>query len=610
MGHDQGLPSVCLYQILGAERNASADDIKNLYRKLALRWHPDKIQQSGASADECQEATARFQAISHAYDVLSDPQERAWYDSHRSAILASSSRASGSSTPYDYDIDLFPYFSASAYSGWGDCGDGFYAVYGRAFQQVHEQEVSFARAYGGKTEVQPPSFGTSCSQPAEFLPFYRFWQSFSTVKDFAWCDAYKVSDGPNRKSRRLMEEENMKIRKVERREFNDTVRELVSFVKKRDKRMLLWQLEQQRLQKEKEEMQKLKRQQLKEEKRAKALLYKEEEWCRLQQDQADNQGEEDECDEDQGSYAWDTTRRKNQEDKATSPPELEELFCVVCNKRFRSEKQWQNHEKSKKHIAKADALKGTFEDEDEQVDQLLAHADTAREISGGRDEAEGVQLENSFEDVRVNTDVGHEDSSEASAVEDEGDAVLEAMLKSHRTRSLSRTVEDSSSNEGESQPGTSDANSKRPVPGVQNDDTDFVMDASGTDEDVMLSAMLNSLANRKHASSAEVLCDDNETQTSGQHPIDGLRDGLQGLELSSGDAENSLKSSQSEKRQEVTMNVRGSKPRRRAKQGKSASLGGDRQSSVVTDPVQQKLNTPKKSGSSDITEPCKRRNRK
>lgn len=60
------------------------------------------------------------------------------------------------------------------------------------------------------------------------------------VKDFVWCDVYKVLDGFNWKFRWLMEEENMKICKVEWREFNDIVRELVFFVKKWDKCMLFW----------------------------------------------------------------------------------------------------------------------------------------------------------------------------------------------------------------------------------------------------------------------------------------------------------------------------------------------------------------------------------
>jgi DnaJ family protein A protein 5 len=55
--------------------------IRKSYRRLALRWHPDK------NVGNEEEATARFKEITAAHTVLSDPQERQWYDDHRDAIL-------------------------------------------------------------------------------------------------------------------------------------------------------------------------------------------------------------------------------------------------------------------------------------------------------------------------------------------------------------------------------------------------------------------------------------------------------------------------------------------------------------------------------------------
>lgn len=59
-----------LYQVLGLEKSASADDIKRAYKKLAVQNHPDK------GGDE-----KKFQEISNAYDVLSDPKKKQEYDS-------------------------------------------------------------------------------------------------------------------------------------------------------------------------------------------------------------------------------------------------------------------------------------------------------------------------------------------------------------------------------------------------------------------------------------------------------------------------------------------------------------------------------------------------
>jgi molecular chaperone DnaJ len=62
-----------LYNILGIDKAASADDVKRAYRVLARRWHPDKNPDDAA-------ADARFKDITEAYRTLSDPEKRARYD--------------------------------------------------------------------------------------------------------------------------------------------------------------------------------------------------------------------------------------------------------------------------------------------------------------------------------------------------------------------------------------------------------------------------------------------------------------------------------------------------------------------------------------------------
>ncbi|OEH79457.1 putative DnaJ domain-containing protein [Cyclospora cayetanensis] len=63
------------YAVLGVSRNASNEEIKKAYRKLAIRWHPDK------NKERQEQATERFKAISEAYEVLSNEEKRRLYDS-------------------------------------------------------------------------------------------------------------------------------------------------------------------------------------------------------------------------------------------------------------------------------------------------------------------------------------------------------------------------------------------------------------------------------------------------------------------------------------------------------------------------------------------------
>ncbi|XP_070393726.1 dnaJ homolog subfamily B member 6-like [Dermacentor albipictus] len=62
------------YAVLLVSRSATTDDIKKAYRKLALKWHPDK------NPEKKEEAERRFKEISEAYEVLSDDKKRKVYD--------------------------------------------------------------------------------------------------------------------------------------------------------------------------------------------------------------------------------------------------------------------------------------------------------------------------------------------------------------------------------------------------------------------------------------------------------------------------------------------------------------------------------------------------
>ena len=86
------------YATLGVPRDASADDLKKAYRKLAMQFHPDRNPGD-------KQAEARFKEINEAYDVLKDEQKRAAYDRYGHAAFE---QGGGGAGPFGGGVRLLP----------------------------------------------------------------------------------------------------------------------------------------------------------------------------------------------------------------------------------------------------------------------------------------------------------------------------------------------------------------------------------------------------------------------------------------------------------------------------------------------------------------------
>ena len=113
------------YEVLGVEKNASAEDIKKAYRKKAIQYHPDKNPGD-------KEAEEKFKEAAEAYEVLSDPQKRQRYDQFGHAGVGGASGYSGGGMSME---DIFTHFGdifEGAGFDLGDLGNMFMGGGGRS----------------------------------------------------------------------------------------------------------------------------------------------------------------------------------------------------------------------------------------------------------------------------------------------------------------------------------------------------------------------------------------------------------------------------------------------------------------------------------------------
>lgn len=319
-----------------------------------MELHPDR------NYGDVDNATRKFAEIQAAYEVLSDAQERAWYDSHRDAILRGDDPNETGATAEYYNVrmtsakELFTLIGKfNSTVPFTDAPNGFFGILQETFDSLAQQEIA-ACEWHDQPIVEYPTFGSAHDDyDTVAKQFYGAWSNFATRKSFVWEDKWRLSDAPDRRVRRLMEKENKQIREEAKREFNDAVRSLVAFVRKRDPRYVP------NTQSEAERQKILRDSAQQQAHRARAANQKATEdyvvpdWAQSRGDDQGLEGEFSETEEES---------------------EVEVLECVVCSKLFKTEKQYEAHEKSKKHTKAVQQLKRQMRKENAGLDLDLEHS--------------------------------------------------------------------------------------------------------------------------------------------------------------------------------------------------------------------------------------------
>lgn len=142
------------YELLGVDRSATADELKKAYRKLAMKYHPDRNPDDAA-------AEAKFKEISEAYDILKDEQQRAAYDQYGHAAFDGSMGGGGqrggfnpgfSSSMSDVFEDLFGEFTGGRRGQRAESGRS------RGSDLRYNMTISLEDAYKGKkAQIRVPT---------------------------------------------------------------------------------------------------------------------------------------------------------------------------------------------------------------------------------------------------------------------------------------------------------------------------------------------------------------------------------------------------------------------------------------------------------------------
>lgn len=147
------------YEVLGVHRNASEEDIKKSYRKLALKYHPDRNPGDKAAEE-------KFKELGEAYEALSDPEKRALYDQYGPEAFAGAARsaqgfggAGGFHDPFEIFREVFGGAGGSIFEEFfgGEAAGGSRGRRGgpqRGSDLRYEMEITFEEAvFGAEKEI-------------------------------------------------------------------------------------------------------------------------------------------------------------------------------------------------------------------------------------------------------------------------------------------------------------------------------------------------------------------------------------------------------------------------------------------------------------------------
>eukprot|EP01066_Platyproteum_vivax_P015127 Platyproteum_vivax@DN6723_c0_g1_i2.p1 len=201
------IDGVNLYEALHIDESASQAEIRNAYRKLALKLHPDKQEKKNEVEDKTvaepvDEGHREFLIVQEAFEILSDEEKRRKYDS---------------SLPFDEAMPSQKEISSK----------DFYECFGPVFLR------------NSRWSARKPCLllGDASTTLEDVHKFYDFWWEFDSWRDFSQHDEYDLIEAQCREERRWMEKQNSKIRKVYEKDEKKRIDKLTNAAFAKDPRI-------------------------------------------------------------------------------------------------------------------------------------------------------------------------------------------------------------------------------------------------------------------------------------------------------------------------------------------------------------------------------------
>nr|CDS21397.1 dnaJ subfamily C 1 [Echinococcus granulosus] len=276
-------------------------------------------------------------------------------------------------------LDVFQFFSRSCFEDFDDGPKGFYTVFRHAFEEIAAEERRASGEYSTSSSEESASFPTFGKSDSDYdsvvRSFYTFWEGFATRKSYSWVERYDTRRLSSRIERRAAETENRKAREAAKKERNEEVRQLVAYVRRRDKRL---EAQRERLAaaakhahvRNQEQANKTRQKNAADLERAwahematggLAAQWADEFEAELARIEAEIEGKNG---RKSGVLTTDGTDSSNGDTNEEEEDDDNEMYCIACDKSFASLAAKRNHEASKKHKKQVELLREVLLEEE------------------------------------------------------------------------------------------------------------------------------------------------------------------------------------------------------------------------------------------------------